>query len=168
MAEIDERLLHVDRHGALRLPGALWIAMAFLCRYWIVVIVVFASARRSPETLRVLGQDFSWFMLAVEIPVMLVLATAGRRRPDVGAFWRAIWRYGRVVLIVIAALHIAAAGLALAQSHVWRRWPELFIASCAVLDLAIIYALAKDGFFRQLFADFPAFKPAPAQAPSSP
>ncbi|MBI5279964.1 MAG: DUF2919 family protein [Burkholderiales bacterium] len=162
MATIDERLLHVDRHGALSVPAALWLAMVFLCRYWIVVVVVFASARRSPDTIRLLGQDFAWFMLAIEVPVMLVLATAGRRKPDASAFWRAVWHHGRTILIAVAVAHLAVAAFALASSGVFRRWPELFIASCAVLDLAVITALVRDGFFRQLFADFPA----PAQAAS--
>ena len=165
MATIDERLLNVDRHGALAVPAVLWLVMAFLCRYWIVVVVVFASAKRSPETVRLLGQDFSWFMLALEVPVMIVMAAAWNRSPEAGAFWRAVWARGRILLIAIAATHIAATVVALIASGVFRRWPELFLASCAVLDLAVIYALARDDYFRQLFADFPARAPAAAPTP---
>ena len=163
MASIDERLLLVNRYGSLTVPGVLWIAMAFLARYWIVVAVVLLSARRSPETVRLLGQDFAWFMLAVELPVLLVMIAGGNRRPDAWRPWRAIWTRGRQLLLVIAALHLAAAAVALWASPVWRRWPDLFIASCAVLDLAIIYALAKDDYFRTLFADFPQAQPAPGK-----
>ena len=164
MATIDERLLHVDRHGAISAPAALWLAMIFLCRYWIVVVVVIASARRSPDTIRLLGQDFAWFMLAIEVPVMLVIAIAGGRKPESGAFWRAVWKNGRGILIAVAVAHMAVAAFALAVTDTFRRWPELFIASCAVLDLAIIIGLSRDVFFRQLFADFPA--PGQAASPS--
>lgn len=155
MASIDERLLLVNRHGAVSVPGVLWIAMAFLARYWIVVLAVLLSSRRSPETVRVLGQDFAWFMLAIEVPVLLVMIAGGNRSPDAWKPWRFIWTHGRNILIAIAAVHIVAAGVALYASPAWRRWPELFFASCAVLDLAVILALVRDGFFRQLFADFP-------------
>lgn len=168
MAIIDERLLNVDRHGALAVPGALWLVFAFLARYWIVAVFVLASARRSPETMRVLGGDFSWYMLALEVPTFLVVYAAGSRKPHTGAFLRAVWANGRAILVAIAALHIAAAAAVLVGSSVWRRWPELFIASCALLDIAIVYALLKDAFFRQLFADFPDPEPPPAPAAGTP
>lgn len=156
----------VNRHGAVSVPGVLWIAMAFLARYWLVVMAVLLSSRRSPETVRVLGQDFAWFMLAVELPVLLVMIAGGNRHPDAWRPWRFIWTHGRTILIAVAVVHIVGAVVALAASPVWRRWPELFIASCAVLDLAVILALARDAFFRQLFADFPK-APGAQPAPST-
>lgn len=152
---IDERLLTLNRHGSLAMPGALWLAMAFLARYWIVVSMVLLGARRSPDTIRLLGQDFAWIMLALEFPVVLLMLAAANRRPDAGALWRLVWGNGRAIMIAIAAVHLAMAAAALWTTPVWRRWPELFIASCALLDVAVIYALIKDRFFTQLFADFP-------------
>lgn len=155
MALVDERLLALNRHGALAVPGTVWLAMAFLSRYWIVVMTVLISARRSPETIRVLGQDFAWIMLALELPALLMMIAAGNRRPDAWGLWRWLWTHGRTILIAVAAIHIATAAFALYSTPHWRRWPELFIASCALLDAAVIYALARDSFFGQLFADFP-------------
>jgi hypothetical protein len=165
MATLDERLLHVDRHGALAVPAMLWILMAFLARYWIVVVFIVVSSRRAPETVRLLGGDFSWYMLALELPAILMIMTAGHRGPEAGAFWRRIWSHGRGILIATAVVHIVVTAAALWVSTVWRRWPELFLASCNVLDLAIIYALATDGYFRQLFADFPAPRQARGSSP---
>jgi hypothetical protein len=120
------------------------------------VIVVIASAKRSPDTIRLLGQDFSWYMLALELPVMFVIFAGASRNPDAGRFRRAVWARGRAILIAVAVAHMAVTAAALGVTDVWRRWPELFLASCAVLDLAIVTALVRDGFFRNLFADFPA------------
>ncbi|HVZ47060.1 MAG TPA: DUF2919 family protein [Ramlibacter sp.] len=156
MATIDERLLNVDRHGALAVPATLWLVMGWLARYWFVVVFILVSSRRAPETVRVLGGDFSWYMLALELPAILMIMTAGHRSPTASRLWRVLWARGRAILIATAAIHIAATAAALAASSVWRRWPELFLASCSVLDIAVIYALATDGFFRQLFSDFPA------------
>jgi hypothetical protein len=155
MALIDERLLKVDRNGCIAVPGTLWLAMAFLARYWIVVIAIVGSARKSPETVTLLGGDFSWYMLALELPAIVVMLAAGLRKPTAHAFWRGVWTHARAILIATALMNIAAAAVVVGVSPVFRRWPELFVASCAVLDLAVLYALAKDAFFRQLFADFP-------------
>ena len=37
---IDERLLNVDKSGALKVPTLVLVSLAILCRYWIVVVVV--------------------------------------------------------------------------------------------------------------------------------
>lgn len=160
MAHIDERLLTVNRHGAVAVPGTLWLAMAFLARYWIVVLVVFASAKRSPQAARLLGTNFPWIMLVLEVAVLLVVVAAWQRKPDAAGIWRVVWRNGRTILMASAALDVLVAAFALWTADVWRRWPELFIGSSALIATAIIYALAKDDFFRQLFADFPAAAPA--------
>jgi hypothetical protein len=160
MAVIDERLLSVNKHGAVAVPGTLWLAMAFLLRYWIVIVAVLVSVKRSPQTIRVLGEEFAWVMLAVEVPTALMMMAATNRRPDAWGLWRWLWTHGRTILIAIAAMHLAGAAFALYSAPAWRRWPELFIASCALLDAAVIFALARDDFFRQLFADFPKAAPA--------
>jgi hypothetical protein len=160
MAQIDERILTVNRHGAVAVPGVFWLAMAFLVRYWIVVLVVFASSKRSPEASRLLGTDFPWIMLILEFPALLVVGAAWQRKPNAAAIWRVVWKNGRTILIMVAALDVLAASAALWTTDVWRRWPELFIGSTALIAGAIIYALTRDDFFRQLFADFPAAVPA--------
>lgn len=155
MAFIDDRLLDVDKHGALRAPSILWIALAVLCRYWILVVVVFVSARRAPDVVRVLGEGFSWYFLLLEIPAILVLLAATRRRPGAGALWRWLWRNARVLITCAVVAHLGATAWLLWSADVWRRWPELFLASCNLIDLAILASILRDGYYRQLFADFP-------------
>lgn len=157
MIEIDERLLLIDRHGALRVPGTLWLTLAFLARHWIVLVLMLASIRRSPEAAQWL-RDFSWMALALEVPIFALVFSAWRRRPEAGAVWRWVWAKGRWFIAGTAGLHLAYVAWHLATAMVWRRWPELFLASCALLDLAIVYAMAKDDYYRQLFADYPVLK----------
>ena len=42
------------------------------------------------------------------------------------------------------------------QSDSWMLWPELFLASCVLIDLAVALAVLRDRFFAQLFSEFPA------------
>lgn len=155
MPQIDERLFLVDRYGALRVPSTLWLTMAFLARHWIVLVLVVASVRRSPEAAHWL-RELSWVALALEAPIFVLVLAAWRRRPEAGAAWRWLWARGRWFIVGTAGLHWAYVAWHLATTVVWRRWPELFLASCALLDLAIVYAMAKDAYYRQLFADYPA------------
>ena len=46
MAQLDERLLDVDSHGCVRVPGALWVGMALLARYFMIAVgVVFSRSQ---------------------------------------------------------------------------------------------------------------------------
>lgn len=141
----------------------MWISLAILCRYWILVIVVFASARRAPDVVRVLGDGFSWLFLLLEVPALLLLAAAARRAPPAGALWRVLWRNGRWLVLAAVLAHLAATGWLLWAADVWRRWPELFLASFNLIDMAILTSVLRDPFYAQLFADFPD-PPAPDKA----
>lgn len=152
MHEIDERLLLVDRHGALRVPGTLWLTLAFLARHWIVLVLAIVSqSAGSVQWLR----DISWTALLMELPVVALLFAMWRRRPEASRLWRWLWRCGQQLIVGTAGLHLAYVIWHLVTAPVWRRWPELFLASCALLDLVIIYVIVRDSYFRKLFADYP-------------
>lgn len=165
MAFIDDRLLDVDKHGTLRVPAVLWVALAVLCRYWILVIVVFASARRSPDVVRVLGEGFSWYFLLLELPAMVLALAAARRAPTAWPLWRWIWRHALLIIACAVVAHLGATAWHLWSTDVWRRWPELFLASANLFDLAILTSVLRDPYYRQLFADFPAPQPPETQTP---
>lgn len=156
MAQVDDRLFNVDRHGSLRVPGAMWIAFAFLARHLILVAIVFAMAKRSPDAVRLLGQGFAWLVLPLEIPVTALMLAGANRSPQSGRWLRIIWHRGRTIVLATVAVHLVWVGWVLSASDVWRTWPELFLASCSLLDFAIAYSVLKDDYYKQLFADFPA------------
>jgi len=155
MAKVDDYLLDVNRHGVLSVPAGLWIAMAFLARHWLLLVIVVVSARRSKESVMLLGGDFSWWVLVLEAPVLLVLAAAIYRRPEGGGAARAVWKQGGHILAATAMLNIGLAAWYLWKSAYWNPWPELFVVSCALLDLAIIYAIYTNDQVKRVFAEFP-------------
>jgi hypothetical protein len=153
----DSAYLDVDRHGVLRVPGPLWLGFAVLARYWILVLVVTVSARRSPEAVLLLGEGgYPWAWLAVQLPIVLLMFAAFQRVPTAGAWARIIWRQGRTIVTLTALLNLVWTARLLWQSDSWALWPELFLASCVLIDAAIALAVLRDRFFAQLFSEFPA------------
>ena len=154
MAEIDERYLSVSKFGVLNIPLTLWLGMAFLARHWILLIATLAS-RRSTETIQLAAGGLSWIPLVLELPVLFLIFAGFSRHPTAGVFLRRVWRYGRHILCFTAVVNIALVSWLLWQSDVWRRWPELFLASCALLDVAIILGVFRSDYIKQIFAEFP-------------
>ncbi len=155
MAEIDERFLNVNRFGVLTVPPSLWLAMAFLGRHWVLLIVTLAS-RRSPEAVQLASGGLSGVMLLLQLPVLALAYTGFSRQPNAGAALRFIWSKGLFILGATAAVNLALLGWFLWHSDVWRRWPELFLASCGLLDFAIAYGIFKSPYIKQIFLEFPA------------
>jgi hypothetical protein len=162
MAEMDERYLNVNRFGVLSIPGPLWLAMAFLGRHWVLLVITLAS-RRSPDAIQLASSSLSAAVLLLEAPV-LALAYAGfSRHPSAGAILRFIWRNGRAILAATAVINLGLLAWFLWHADVWRR-PELFLASCGLLDLAIVYGIYKSAYIKQVFMEFPA----PAESGGTP
>ncbi|WP_430419220.1 DUF2919 family protein [Methylibium petroleiphilum] len=146
----------LDRHGVLRVPGLLWIAMALLARHWVLLILVAVSARREGSATLLLGNDgVPWAALGMEIPIVLLAFAAFYRQPNAGAWARLLWRRGREIVALTAALNIGWTVNLLLKSDYWLPWPELFLISCSVLDTAIALSMYKTPYFRQLFSEFP-------------
>jgi hypothetical protein len=154
MAQMDERYLNVNRYGVLEVPGPLWLAMAFLGRHWVLLIITLAS-RRSPDAIQLASGSISALVLLLELPVM-VLAYAGfSRHPSTGKLLRFIWHKGRAILGATAVINLGLLSWFMWHSDVWGR-PELLLASCGLLDVAIVYGIYKSAYIKQVFMEFPA------------
>ena len=162
---VDESFLNVNRHGVLRVPAMLWIGFAVLARHWVLVLIVAASARRDPSVVTVLGEDgLPWTMLALQVPVVLVALAGARRRPEAGAVLRWLWRRGREIVALTALLNVSWTAHLLLESDYWLPWPELFLGSCALIDLAVALSLYSTPYLKQLFREFPE-RPSEAERP---
>jgi Protein of unknown function (DUF2919) len=153
----DSAYLDVTSHGVLRVPGPLWLGFALMARYWILMLVVAVSARRSKESVLLLGHDgVPWVWLAMQLPIVLLMLAAAQRVPSGGGWARALWRQGRPIITLTALLNLAWTARLLWLSDDWAPWPELALASFCLIDLAITLAVWRDKFFAQLFSEFPA------------
>lgn len=148
----------IDRYGVLRIPAMLWLALALLARHWVLMLAVTVLARRDKSAWGLLladGGGLPWAMLLLESPVLLLVAAAFNRRPEGGAWARIIWRRGREIIALAAVLNLGWTIKLLLASSYWTLWPELFLASCCLLDMAIALAMYTTPYYRELFEEFP-------------
>lgn len=152
---MDERLLQVTRHGVTRVPAELWLGLAILARYWVLMIVILVSSRREGSAVLLLGDHgVAWLLLFLQSPVIALLAAAGNRRPDAAAPLRWLWRHGRAIIWLTAAFNIAWTASILWHADYWSWWPEYLLLGCAAFDLFIANMVAQP-FYKGLFAEFP-------------
>lgn len=156
----------VDRHGVLRVPPLLWVALALLARHWVLLVIIGASARREGSSVLLLGDGgIPWIALGMEIPVVLLALAAFNRQPGAGVWARLLWKRGREIVALTAMLNTAWTANLLLKSAYWTPWPELFLASCALIDVAIALSMYTTPYYRQLFDEFPARPPASPPPP---
>ena len=154
---LDERFLDVNAQGVLRVPTVLWLGLAVLARHWVLMVMLAVSMRSDPSLVRVLGENgIPWLMLGLQFPALLVALAGAQRRPEAGSAWRWLWRCGREVLAATAVANIAWTVHLLVTSDYWQPWPELFLGSCALIDLTVVVSLYTTPLLRQLFREFPA------------
>lgn len=153
-----EFAFHVNRYGVLAVPTTLWLGFALLARQWLLLVAVAVSQfRGQTDTSLVLGDGgVPWFALLAQVPMLLLALAAANRMPTAGAWARILWRHGREIVALTAALNLVWTARLLLASDYWNPWPELFLACCSLLDLAIVLAVYTTPYFRQLFAEFPA------------
>jgi hypothetical protein len=164
----DSAFLDVNSHGVLRVPGPLWLGFAVMARYWILMLVVTVSARRSRESVLLLGDGgIPWMWLAMQLPIVLLMVAAAQRTPTGGRWARALWHNGRLIVTLTALLNLSWTAHLLWLSDDWALWPELLLASFCLIDLAITLAVWRDKFFAQLFSEFPAPPADPTAAKGS-
>jgi hypothetical protein len=153
---MNSSFLDVDRHGTLRIPGVLWLGFALLARYWLLLFAVLVSARREQSAVLLLGDGgVPWLLLVLEAPIVLLAFAGFNRHPTAGAWARMLWHRGREIVTLTAALNIGWTTMLLLKSDYWMLWPELFLASCCLLDAAIALAMYTTPLYRQLFKEFP-------------
>ena len=157
---------HVNRHGVLAVPVIFWFALAFLARYWLLLFFVGLASRRDGGASQQLlsGGGVSWSMLLGQSLVFLVLACAWQRHPNGSAWARWTWPRVPVIVALVAALNAWWIWPVLSQPDNWQWGADLLLASCSLIDTAIVLALYRSPYYRHMFAEFPSRQNAPPSA----
>ncbi len=159
MAKFDDRFLDVNAHGVLRIPLELWLAGLVLARGWIIALFTMASLLGNQmDVIRILGKDVAWISMLLELPALMVLWMFAHRTPDAGGVVRRLWPHARTLLLVTALGNLAYLLWVLYQSRYWAPWPELFLTSFCLIDLAICWGLYSSEHILQVLREFPATK----------
>lgn len=144
-----------DAHFALRPSWLLIATMIFLCRGWLMLMLLGVSnfAGVSVELDDLIPTDHVWEGLIAGVPAALTLYAWLVRVPSAKALVRAIWRNGRKLLIASALLHSALVFATEWPSMHWLSEP----VSAVILagDLWVIAFVLFSERVKDTFLDFP-------------
>ncbi len=150
----------INQYGVVRVPLSFWLIVVFQARHWFLVAAAAIGMRRSPDVARLLGgEGVPYIQIALELPIMLVAFAALNRDPAGGRFVRWIWRHGREVITLTAALNLAWLAWYFVGITRWRPMLDNLGLLGGVIDLLIVVAVWTSQEYRQLFSEFPAAKP---------
>lgn len=149
--------LHANRHGVLSIPGLFWVSLALLARQWLLLMMVGVSTFRGQTDISLLLADggVPWGALAAQAPVLLLALAGANRVPGARPWARWVWHHGREIVALVVVCNLAWTARFLWASDYWLPWPELFLACCALLDLAVALSICRTPYYRQMFKEFP-------------
>lgn len=148
---------HVNRHGVLAIPVVFWCALAFLARYWLLLFFVGLASRRDGGASQQLlsGGGVSWSMLLGQSLTFLILVCAWHRQPQAGAWARWVWPRVPVIVALVASFNAWWIWPVVSQPSSWQWGADLLLASCSLVDAAIVMAVYRSPYYRQMFSEFP-------------
>jgi len=146
-----------DDHFCLKPPALLWIAVLFLCRA-IVLIVLYDLAHvsgMSSDVAALLQGTESAYALIPSLVAAPVLYALLRRAPTSTKLVRWIWAHGRVILVVAAILDcaVSVAGSGILEGQSADSAASALLA--ALFDVYFLLYILAAPRVRDSFADFP-------------
>ena len=159
------KLSELDKYGpesyddylCLRPPRLLIASLIFLCRGFVVFVLV-AASREVPAMLDDLGGVDAIGVggsLATG-PAALVLYAVGARVPSARAFVRWVWKHGRALVSLSALTYIALFLARLGSSpRGWTDGASSAATAMVLVELTIVAYVALSPRVRQTFRDFP-------------
>ena len=143
--------------GVLKVPVTLWIAIVYLCRQPVIVLVVgissFVASRRGVNFSGLDALSGDPLIMLASVPALCVLAAGLRRAPATGEWARWIWRRGRLLLALSILADLVVHYLE-APSRVVQ--VSLLDFAPAIVDLYLLVYLARSTRAADTFRGFPA------------
>jgi hypothetical protein len=160
---MDERKVYeyilYNRYGVLRPSPGLWLTLLFQCRHVIGIgLVAMASGRGGRAAsgnidLSEFGHILNPLFVLADAPALLLLLALAARTPGAGALPRFLWRHGRLLLLLSAALYSALFFNYMPEQLGARRFADWLGLSGTT---AVVAYTVMAHYLRDLFADFPA------------
>jgi hypothetical protein len=143
-----------DETLTLKVPGTLWLTLAFLLRHLLLLGITFLPT--TGEEITVLRDLIRPEFLAADLLALPVAIVAARRRPQAANWMRRLWPFGRLLLTLSALLYLVlmGAGIATSGAPLVRSLTEGMMIS-ALLNLAVIAYLWRSRLVGDLFREFP-------------
>jgi hypothetical protein len=143
-----------DEQLVIKIPPLLWLTMLFLIRHAILVLLSYLP--RTGEAMTYLRYLVDPLFLVADLPAVLILFAAVRRKPGAPDWIRALWGHGRPLLALSSLLYLVLlmASLFSSARPLLPAVNEVLIVS-VLLNLAIVAYLVRSTLVRDVFAEFP-------------
>jgi len=143
-----------DANFCLKVSIAMWGAILFLCRPYVVMAMSFANRRDRMQLIELFYADRTALALAAlgAIPTLLLIIAYAQRRPSGGRTARRVWSHGRALLITSALINMAVALYHLLNSALDVSYLD---TSQLFLSVLIVYYAMTSQRVKDTFADFP-------------
>jgi hypothetical protein len=148
-----------DEHLCLKPSVAMILAMMYAARHLVLIFLAYFPGMAGNTGGAFIKDMLSPYLVATDLPALLLLLAWRFRVPDAGRFWRAIWRHGRALLmltllaqlVLLAAMHWAPLLIEAAP----RGRANVLVVTYALLHFFVLgYVLMADRL-KAVFTDFP-------------
>lgn len=147
-----------DDHFCLKPPALLWLAVLYLSRAFLLLVIYVASSvsRVSPEALATLRGAVSIYAFVPSLVAAPVLYALLHRAPSATRLARWFWSHGRTILALAAILDCAASvgSSGVIDGDVLNLNPVSLLT--ALFDVYFLVYIVATPRVRDAFADFPA------------
>jgi hypothetical protein len=151
-----------DDNFCLKPPGLLWLAVLYLSRALVLLVIYNVSSMSGvgPQTVAMLRGTVSIYALIPSLVAAPVLYALLSRGPSSPKLVRWIWSHGRTILILATtldcAVSIGSSGIMGGDAANVRAGLLLAV----LFDLYFLVYILATRRVRDAFADFPAYEPA--------
>ena len=147
-----------DANLCLKPSVAMILAMMYAARHLVLIFLAYDPGMAGSTGGAFIKGMLSPYLVATDVPALLLLLAWRFRVPGSGRFWRTLWRHGRALLLLTLLAQLAL----LATMH-WgpmlieapRARGNALVVSYALLHLYVLgYVLLADRL-KAVFQDFP-------------
>jgi hypothetical protein len=152
---------HFNQFGVLKIHPLLVLVFVYLTRYsWISIAVLLS---RSPELMQRFLDGSLKYLIAAEVPALLVALAGSNRSPTANRLIRAIWRVGAWATALSALVTAMLLPVLPDFRFNYYRVDDLILFEVALNIACIVYLMLP--MIRETFAEFPAPPPPEAAKP---
>lgn len=143
-----------DKNGLYRAPLGFKLCLVFILKPYILWLFAAASRREDLNLMAIFYPNKNDFFIALALGVLAIvlLVCYLLRKPNAAQWPKAIWRYGRAILLVSLVVDLA-----------WLIWQakQSYFAFSTTLAVPIVFAcwallyVVKSRYLRAYFAEWP-------------
>ncbi len=144
-----------DKYVSLKMSGAMWFVILFLLRPYLILVVSVLNRKDKMLLINMFYSDRLAMSLAAVagIPAALLIYAWVKRNPDAPSFPRQVWKRGRLLLAISAALSAFVVFVPLWLGAVHKvteyGWGQF------VISLLILVVVYRSQYMKDCFSDWP-------------